>query len=58
MTSHGSTDQSVESRPNLHAGQDEKDVDDGMVHEKSDVQPASEVKKGGLFRTGEVSISQ
>ncbi|KAJ9104349.1 hypothetical protein QFC19_003991 [Naganishia cerealis] len=54
-TSHGSSDTAaIESRSNLHVGQDEREVDDGMVHGKSDVQPASEAKRGGLFRTGEV----
>jgi pre-mRNA-splicing factor ATP-dependent RNA helicase DHX38/PRP16 len=53
-TSHGSTDPAVENRSNLHVGQDEKEIDDGMVHGKSDVQPGSDGKKGGLFRTGEV----
>lgn len=55
-TSHGSADASVESRSNLHVGQDENDVDDGMVHEKSDVQPGSDSKKGGLLSMGEVGI--
>lgn len=55
--SHGSTDPAVENRSNLHIGQDERDVDDGMVHGKADVQPGSDGKKGGLFRTGEVRPS-
>jgi pre-mRNA-splicing factor ATP-dependent RNA helicase DHX38/PRP16 len=55
-TSHGASDTAaIENRANLHVGQDEKEIDDGMVHSKSDVQPASEARKGGLFRTGEVS---
>jgi pre-mRNA-splicing factor ATP-dependent RNA helicase DHX38/PRP16 len=43
-------------RGNTHVGNDLETMDDGMRHDSGDVQPAASRQRGGLMRTGDVSV--